>query len=122
MIWYKKQSFKVMLVILLCSSVSVYGCSNSSTTQVPIKVNSYTNSSDVYYPSDIVMDSNMNKFLVYSDVATFEDLHAFRLNSDGSIGWSKKYEGLVIKSFTKSMQISRNGDSLMIIAQNESSP
>ena len=122
MIWYKKQTFKVMLLILLCSIVSVYGCSNSSTTQVPIKVNSYTNSSDIYYPSDIVMDSNMNKFLVYSDIVNFQDVHVSKLNSDGSIDWSKRYEGLIIKDFTKSTRISSNGDSLMMIAQNSSSP
>ena len=122
MIWCKKQTFKVMLAILLCSIVSVYGCSNSSTTQVPIKVNSYTDNSAAYIPVDIVMDSSMNKFLVYSNVVNFQDVHVSKLNSDGSIGWSKKYEGLMIKDFTKSTRISSNGDSLMMIAQNAISP
>ena len=122
MIWCKKQTFKVMLAILLCSIVSVYGCSNSSTTQVPIKVNSYTDNSAAYIPVDIVMDSSMNKFLVYSNVVNFQDVHVSKLSSDGSIGWSKKYEGLMIKDFTKSTRISSNGDSLMMIAQNAISP
>ena len=51
-----------------------------------------------------------------------QDVHVSRINSDGNIAWSKKYADFIIKDFMKTAQISSNGDSLMMIGQNMSSP
>ena len=122
MIWFKKHDLKIILLTLLWCSVRVYTCSNSSTTQFPIKINSYTDNSTAYVPSDIVIDGSMNQYLIYSYSGTNQDAHISKINSDGSIGWSKKYASFIIKHLFKSAQISSNGDSLMIIGEGSSSP
>ena len=122
MIWFKNQDCMIILLILLWCSVRVQTCSNSSTTQVSIKVNSYTDNSTAYIPSDIVIDSSMNKYLIYSYSGSNQDVHVSRINSDGNIAWSKKYEGFIIKDFMKTARISSNGDSLMMIGQDMNSP
>ena len=121
-VWVFLRKFQILLLILLWCSVGVQTCSNSSTTQVPIKVSSYTDNSTAYAPSDIVIDSSMNKYLIYSYFGNNQDVHVSRINSDGNIAWSKKYADFIIKDFMKTAQISSNGDSLMMIGQNMSSP
>ena len=107
-----------MLLALLWCIVKVHTCSNSSTTQVSIKVNSYTDNSTTYVPSDIVMDGSMNQYLVYAYSGINQDVHVSKINSDGSNAWSKKYEGFFIKHLFKSTQISSTGDSIKMIGQN----
>ena len=122
MIWFKKHEFMIMLLTLLWCSVSVYTCSNSSTTQVPIKVTVYNDNSSPYAMSDIVMDGSMNKYFVYAYPGTGQAVHIARINSDASIGWTKKYDGFKLKNWFKSTQISSSGDVLMVIGEGASNP
>ena len=120
-IWCVNRNLAIVFLTLFWCCVRLQTCSNS-TTQTTIKMNFYTNGSDTIVPSDLVIDSTtMNQYFVHSYFINNQNVHVTQIYSNGSYGWSKEYDGFIIKSGFKSAQISSDGASLFMIGQGSAS-
>ena len=96
-------------------------CVNSS-TQTTIELNHYTHGiiTYAYNVYNILVDSNMNQYLIYSN-STFDNLHVTKRHSNGSYGWSFEYETLQVLAYYRSVVVSSDGSTLTVMNQRSNS-
>ena len=89
---------------------------SSSTNQSSIEFISYTNGSDPFVSSDIIIDSDMTKYLLYSVSGAGVNVHMAKINPNGTTEWSKKYNGLNINHKAKRMVLSSDRNTIRMLA------
>ena len=110
----------MIILLLLWCSVSMQTCSNS-TTNYTIEANFYKNETGTtrYIPSDILVDSSFNQYLIYYLDGSNNTLIT-KIATDGSHTWTKEYAGMNIKKVAKIAVLSSDGTVLRMLSQTSS--
>ena len=119
--WFKTRFIALLLIYMhICGQVN--GC-HYTTNQVTIDMNWYNNdtNADLYVPADIVIDSNLNQYLLYSYSGSDQDAFITRILPNGTHQWSKRYTSFEIIDETGTMHVSNNGSLLRIIGRTSNS-
>ena len=118
--WFKTRFIALLLIYMhICGQVN--GC-EYTTNQVTIDMNWYNNDTDadLYVPADIVVDSNLIQYLLYSYTGIGQDAFLTRILPNGTHQWSKRYTDFKVIDEAGTMHVSNNGSVVRIIGRTSS--